>query len=110
MRRYIGDTLSRFGYRPVLAETPNEALALLAKASAPLDLLLTDVVLPEMSGMHLAQRLTKLQPGLRVVFMSGHIDPRAGHAALPADAELPAQAVSPRRARARRAHGCSTRA
>ena len=52
------------------------------------NLLLTDVVLPEMSGMHLAQRATKLRPGLRVVFMSGHIDPRAGHAALPAGAVL----------------------
>ena len=41
-----------------------------------------------MSGMHLAQRATKLRPGLRVVFMSGHIDPRAGHAALPAGAVL----------------------
>ena len=51
------------------------------------NLLLTDVVLPEMSGMHLAQRATKLRPGLRVVFMSGHID-RAGHAALPAGSVL----------------------
>jgi two-component system, cell cycle sensor histidine kinase and response regulator CckA len=88
VRRYIGDTLTRFGYRPVLAESPNEALALLAKASAPLALLLTDIVLPEMSGMHLAQRLTKLQPGLKVIFMSGYIDPRTGHAALPANASF----------------------
>ena len=38
--------------------------------------------------MHLAQRLTKLQPGLKVVFMSGYIDPRTGHAALPANASF----------------------
>jgi two-component system cell cycle sensor histidine kinase/response regulator CckA len=87
VRRYIGDTLTRFGYRPILAESPGEALALVARA-APLDLLLTDIVLPEMSGMHLAQRLTKLQPGLKVVFMSGYIDPRTGHAALPANASF----------------------
>jgi two-component system cell cycle sensor histidine kinase/response regulator CckA len=88
VRRYIGDTLTRFGYRPVLAESPNEALAIVAGAAAPLSLVLTDIVLPEMSGMHLAQRLTKLQPGLKVVFMSGYIDPRTGHAALPANASF----------------------
>ena len=84
VRRYVSDALSRFGYQTTVAETPTEALELMAKAAPTFNLLLTDVVLPEMSGMHLAQRATKLRPGLRVVFMSGHIDPRAGHAALPA--------------------------
>jgi two-component system cell cycle sensor histidine kinase/response regulator CckA len=88
VRRYVGDTLLRFGYRPLLAETPYEALSLVSETSEPMALLLTDIVLPEMSGMHLAQRLTKLQPNLKVVFMSGYIDPRAGHAALPADARF----------------------
>jgi signal transduction histidine kinase len=88
VRRYIGDTLTRFGYRPVLAESPGEALSLVSASGAPLALLLTDIVLPEMSGMHLAQRLTKMQPGLKVVFMSGYIDPRTGHAALPANASF----------------------
>ena len=59
--------------------------------------------------MHLAQRATKLRPGLRVVFMSGHIDPRAGHAALPGRIRPPAQAVSPGRARARGAPGARRR-
>ena len=88
VRRYVGDALSRFGYQTAVAETPTEALELMATATPTFNLLLTDVVLPEMSGMHLAQRATKLRPGLRVVFMSGHIDPRAGHAALPADARF----------------------
>jgi|EndMetStandDraft_3_1072993.scaffolds.fasta_scaffold100311_2 signal transduction histidine kinase len=88
VRRYVSDALARFGYQAVVAETPSEALELMAHARPTFNLLLTDVVLPEMSGMHLAQRATKLRPGLRVVFMSGHIDPRAGHAALPAGAML----------------------
>jgi two-component system, cell cycle sensor histidine kinase and response regulator CckA len=88
VRRYVSDALSRFGYQTVVAETPTEALELVARAAPTFNLLLTDVVLPEMSGMHLAQRATKLRPGLRVVFMSGHIDPRSGHAALPAGAVL----------------------
>jgi signal transduction histidine kinase len=88
VRRYVSDALSRFGYQTVVAETPTEALELVARSTPAFNLLLTDVVLPEMSGMHLAQRALKLTPGLRVVFMSGHIDPRGGHAALPAGAVL----------------------
>ncbi len=86
VRRYIGEALSRFGYRPVVVESPYTAIELVSNAPTPFALLIADVVLPEMSGMHLAQRLTRLQSSLRVVFMSGYIDPRAGHAALPADA------------------------
>ncbi len=86
VRRYIRDALLRFGYRPVVVESPYTATELVTNAATPFALLIADIVLPEMSGMHLAQRLTRLQPGLRVVFMSGYIDPRAGHAALPADA------------------------
>ncbi len=88
VRRYVCDALSRFGYQTTVAETPTEALELVARPGSTFNLLLTDIVLPEMSGMHLAQRARKLRPGLRVVFMSGHIDPRAGHAALPAGAVL----------------------
>jgi len=88
VRRYVSDALSRFGYQTTVAETPTEALELMARPAPTFNLLLTDVVLPEMSGMHLAQRAAKLRPGLRVVYMSGHIDPRAGHAALPAGAVL----------------------
>jgi two-component system, cell cycle sensor histidine kinase and response regulator CckA len=88
VRRYVTDALTRFGYQTVVAETPTEALELVAQATPMFNLLLTDVVLPEMSGMHLAQRATKMRPGLRVVFMSGHLDPRVGHAALPAGAML----------------------
>jgi signal transduction histidine kinase len=88
VRRYVSDALARFGYQTVVAETPTEALELVAQSTPAFNLLLTDVVLPEMSGMHLAQRATKLLPGLRVVFMSGHIDPRGGQVALPAGAML----------------------
>jgi DNA-binding NtrC family response regulator len=86
VRRYIGEALARFGYRPVLAEGPHEAIQMVSAAAAPIALLLADIVLPEMSGMHLAQRLGRLQPGMRVVFMSGYVDPRTGHAAIPVDA------------------------
>ncbi|HEY8548818.1 MAG TPA: response regulator [Vicinamibacterales bacterium] len=86
VRRYVEAVLVRLGYRVRLVESPEEALQLLEADDEPLHLLLTDVVLPEMSGMHLAQRVAKLRPNVRVIFMSGYIDPRTGHAALPVDA------------------------
>ncbi len=87
VRRYIGDALTRFGYRSLLVGSPGEALEAIGRDDGQqFDLLLTDVVLPEMSGMHLAQRVAKLVGDVRIVFMSGYIDPRTGHAALPADA------------------------
>ena len=52
----------------------------------PIDVALTDVVLPDMSGMHLAQQLGQIRPGIRIVYMSGYLDVRGGHMALPADA------------------------
>jgi len=54
------------------AATPGEALAVSERHAGKLDLLLTDVVLPSMNGRELAQRLSKLRPGLKVLFMSGY--------------------------------------
>jgi two-component system, cell cycle sensor histidine kinase and response regulator CckA len=65
--------LEELGYDVVAAEGPTEALAL-AASGAPLDLLLTDVVMPGMNGRQLAERLRELQPGLKVLFMSGYTD------------------------------------
>jgi nitrogen-specific signal transduction histidine kinase/CheY-like chemotaxis protein len=65
--------LSREGYRVLEAPAPAAALELLEQAGT-VDLLLTDVVMPGMSGKALSDRLRELQPGLRVLFMSGYTD------------------------------------
>jgi len=65
--------LSRHGYRVIEAPAPIAALELFEQAGA-VDLLLTDVVMPGMSGKALSDRLRELQPGLRVLFMSGYTD------------------------------------
>ncbi|MFH1888447.1 MAG: PAS domain S-box protein [Pseudomonadota bacterium] len=64
--------LSRLGYRVLTAQTPGEALILAEKHPDPLNLLITDVVMPGMNGRELSERLTALKPGVKVLFMSGY--------------------------------------
>jgi signal transduction histidine kinase len=66
--------LRRRGYLVLDAESAAEALAIVAASQTPPDLLLTDVVMPGMSGTDLARRLQSLHPGLRVLYMSGYTD------------------------------------
>jgi two-component system, cell cycle sensor histidine kinase and response regulator CckA len=66
--------LAGAGYTVLEAGNGTEALALVAALSGPLDLLLTDVVLPGMSGRQLAERLTAVRPATRTLFMSGYTD------------------------------------
>ncbi len=60
------------GYRVLSAADGNEALALEAGHEGPIDLVLTDVVLPGMTGKQLAERLQVLRPETRVLFTSGY--------------------------------------
>ena len=64
--------LQKLGYTVLMAESPAEALQLVAAQRAPIQLLLTDVVLPGMTGSDLAGKLTQEYPGLKCLFMSGH--------------------------------------
>jgi len=63
--------LEKLGYDVVMARTPDEALAA-AASGTPIDLLLTDVIMPGMKGPELRDRLAALRPGLRTLFMSGY--------------------------------------
>ena len=58
----------------MLTAGPDDALAVAAGWEGEIDLLITDVVMPGMSGPVVAQKLAVARPGLRTVFMSGHID------------------------------------
>src|ERR1041384_2687016 len=66
--------LGRLGYTIVDAPNGAAALDLAANLTGPLDLLVTDVVMPEMSGRQLAERLTAVRPGLKVLYVSGYTD------------------------------------
>jgi two-component system cell cycle sensor histidine kinase/response regulator CckA len=64
--------LERLGYRVLAAGTPDEAIGLAEKHSSEIHLLITDVVMPEMNGWDLAERLQSLYPSMKILFMSGY--------------------------------------
>lgn len=77
--------LEKLGYRVLTASAPGEAIRLASEHAGEIHLLMTDVVMPEMSGRDLADHLHTLYPDLRVLFMSGYTaDVIAHHGALDA--------------------------
>jgi DNA-binding response OmpR family regulator len=62
------------GYRVIAPATPHEALRICGEFSTALDLLLTDVVLPDTDGVEIAERAVAARPNLRVLFMSGYTE------------------------------------
>lgn len=67
-------TLQGFGYTVLEATNAREALQICGKTKGPIQLLLTDVVMPETSGRILAEKLSDLYPQMRILFMSGYTD------------------------------------
>jgi len=74
IRRLVCTVLRAHGYTVLEAPEPAEALALLARQAHPIALLVTDVVMPGMSGPELARRLHATRPGLPVLYTSGYTD------------------------------------
>ena len=64
--------LQGLGYTMLIAATPNEALDLAKVHAGKIHLLITDVIMPEMNGRELAERLQSFHPELRCMFMSGY--------------------------------------
>ena len=64
--------LEKSGFKVYAAHGPSEAIVLAEENSGKIDLLLTDVVMPEMNGTDLSSMLSTISPGFRVLFMSGY--------------------------------------
>jgi two-component system cell cycle sensor histidine kinase/response regulator CckA len=71
--------LARAGYRVLEAASGAEALERCAQLDETIDLLLTDVVMPNMNGRQVAERLSAMRPAMKVVFMSGYTDDAIVH-------------------------------
>jgi PAS domain S-box-containing protein len=80
IRLLAREILEGQGYTVLEAAGPDEALRRAAEHAGPIHLLLTDVIMPGMSGVDLARDLLARRPGLRIVYMSGYAD-----RAVPAD-------------------------
>ena len=74
VRDVVAETLGLRGYRVMRANDGPSALELAASVDGKVDLLLTDIVMPGMTGRELAQALAARHPALRVLFMSGYTD------------------------------------
>jgi signal transduction histidine kinase/PAS domain-containing protein len=77
LRALIRTVLELRGYRVLEAQSGQEALHVSAQSQVAIDLLLTDLMMPEMSGMPLAEQLGKARPGLKIVYMSGFSEQEA---------------------------------
>lgn len=73
VRDIVTITLERAGYRVLAAGTPSAAIEL-ADGDSAIDLLLTDVVMPEMDAFELTDRIAHAIPGVRVLYTSGYTD------------------------------------
>ncbi len=74
VRNLVSKMLRGQGYKVYEAEHGHHALEVFARYGNEIQLLLTDVIMPKMSGRELAERLTAKSPALKVVFMSGYTD------------------------------------
>jgi DNA-binding NtrC family response regulator len=75
VRRLAVSVLQRQGYAVLEADGPGQATAISAEHGGPIDLLLTDVIMPGGNGADLAARLTELRPGMKVLMMTGYAQP-----------------------------------
>ena len=86
MREYLARALERTGYGVVACESGIVALEHLQKEG--FDLLLTDIVMPELDGIELAQRAATLHPDMRVMFIAGFAAVTLQSGSMPPDAKV----------------------
>lgn len=79
VRAFLEMALTRAGHRVIVATSGPNALEMAEKTEGPIDLLITDVVMPGLSGPDVAERLRQKHPKMRALFLSGY----SSHAALP---------------------------
>jgi CheY-like chemotaxis protein len=79
LRRLCRKTFQKHGYRILEATNGEEALSIGKKHTEPIQLMLTDVVMPKMSGRQLAELIQQLRPDMKVLYMSGYAEDSIAH-------------------------------
>ena len=79
VRELAREYLTSSGYAVIEAEDGHTALELAAMHVGPIHLLLTDVVMPGISGRELAERVGQIRPGIKIIYMSGYTDQAVVH-------------------------------
>jgi two-component system, cell cycle sensor histidine kinase and response regulator CckA len=79
LREIAREVLEEHGYRVIEATGPHKAIEICHRDPEPIDLLVTDVVMPAMNGRALADALVAARPGLRVLYMSGYTNDVIAH-------------------------------
>jgi signal transduction histidine kinase/CheY-like chemotaxis protein len=74
VRELASEFLRSSGYNVIVGKDGLDALELAEQHSAPIDVLVTDVVMPRMRGPELAQRLRRVNPAMKIVYMSGYLE------------------------------------
>jgi PAS domain S-box-containing protein len=83
VRQLVRETLESRGYRVLEAANGTAALALAARHSAPIHLIITDVIMPGLSGHELIQRLLPARPDAKILFLSGYTEDELTRASTP---------------------------
>jgi PAS domain S-box-containing protein len=83
VRRAVQDVLQRSGYRVLVASNAGEALLISEQHTGFIHLMLTDVVMPRMSGPELVERLNPWHPEMKVLYVSGHTDKAVAELGVP---------------------------
>ncbi len=79
MKDFAYNALNNLGYRVFEASNGKEALELIQKKNLRVDLLITDLIMPELNGKELAEKVRERFPSLPIIFISGYIDTHIIH-------------------------------
>jgi two-component system, cell cycle sensor histidine kinase and response regulator CckA len=88
VRELACEFLRTSGYNVIVAKDGVEALELVESQKTPIDILVTDVVMPRMRGTELAQRLRSVFPAMKIVYMSGYLEHSTDNAFFPTAEQL----------------------
>jgi DNA-binding NtrC family response regulator len=96
--KMVGMLLRRQGYKVLSADSPGKGIRLALEYAGKIQLLITDVVMPEMNGRDLSEHLLSIYPELNVLFMSGYTaNAIAKHGILEADVNFLQKPFSPKK-------------